>query len=78
MAIFHQLAFGASLACTHRMQRAQERPRSKYPRVYPILRINTPIDQTDRTQTLLLNVLIRNPEQNETASEGTFDKSRGR
>ena len=53
MAIFHQLAFGASLACTHRMQRALERPRSKYPRVYPILRINTPIDQTDPAQKIM-------------------------
>jgi len=32
------------------MQRAPDRPHSKYPHVYPIVRIDTPIDQTDPTQ----------------------------
>jgi hypothetical protein len=32
------------------MQRAPDEPHSKYPHVYPIVRIDTPIDQTDPTQ----------------------------
>ena len=32
------------------MQRAPDRPHSKYAHVYPIVRIDTPIDQTDPTQ----------------------------
>jgi hypothetical protein len=32
------------------MERAPDRPHSKYPHVYPIARIDTPIDQTDPTQ----------------------------
>jgi hypothetical protein len=29
------------------MERAPDTPHSKYPHVYPIVRIDTPIDQTD-------------------------------
>lgn len=32
------------------MQRAPDHPHSKYLHVYPIVRIDTPIDQTDPTQ----------------------------
>ena len=32
------------------MQRAPDQPHSKYPHVYPIVRIDIPIDQTDPTQ----------------------------
>jgi hypothetical protein len=32
------------------MERAPDTPHSKYPHVYPIVRIDTPIDQTDPTQ----------------------------
>ena len=32
------------------MQRAPDRSHSKYPHVYPIVRIDTPIDQTDPTR----------------------------
>jgi hypothetical protein len=32
------------------MERAPDTPHSKYPHVYPILRIDTPIDQSDPTQ----------------------------
>jgi hypothetical protein len=32
------------------MERAPDTPHSEYPHVYPIVRIDTPIDQTDPTQ----------------------------
>ncbi len=32
------------------MERAPDTPHSKYPHVYPIVRIDTPIDQSDPTQ----------------------------
>jgi hypothetical protein len=32
------------------MERSPETPHSKYPHVYPIVRIDTPLDQTDPTQ----------------------------
>ena len=32
------------------MERAPDTPHSKYPHVYPIVRIDTPIDQTDPAQ----------------------------
>ena len=32
------------------MQRAPDQPHPKYPHVYPIVRIDIPIDQTDPTQ----------------------------
>ena len=31
------------------MEQATDRPHSRYPQVYPIVRIDTPIDQTDPT-----------------------------
>jgi len=34
------------------MERAPDRPHSKYPHVYPIVRINTPIDQPHPTNTI--------------------------
>jgi hypothetical protein len=41
------------------MQRAPDRPHSKYPHVYPIVRIDTPIDQTDPRQKIaVVKVLI--------------------
>jgi hypothetical protein len=32
------------------MERAPDTPHSKYPHVYPIVRVDTPIDQSDPTQ----------------------------
>jgi hypothetical protein len=34
------------------MERAPDTPHSKHPHVYPIVRIDTPIDQTDPTKTI--------------------------
>ena len=41
------IGFLSAVAKTHRMQRAPDTPHSKYPHVYPIVRIDTPIDQTN-------------------------------
>ena len=34
------------------MERAPDRPHSKYPHVYPIVRINTPVDESHPTNTI--------------------------
>src|SRR5689334_2973755 len=50
--MLRQVAFTASLAYTHGMQQAPEQPHSKYPHVYPIVRIDAPIDLTNPTQSI--------------------------
>ena len=45
------------------MERAPDTPHSKYPHVYPIVRIDTPIDQTDPAQKItVVKVLTSQPD----------------
>jgi hypothetical protein len=45
------------------MERAPDTPHSKYPHVYPIVRVDTPIDQSDPTQKItVVKVLISQSE----------------
>ena len=49
MRCFATLAFPSHWPKLPQMERAPDRPHSKYPHVYPIVRIDTPIGESDPT-----------------------------
>jgi hypothetical protein len=59
------------------MERAPDTPHSKYPHVYPIVRIDTPIDQTDPTQKITIKILTSQSDAAEVSrlSQVNADKS---
>jgi hypothetical protein len=54
MEILRQLVFLPWLAYTRRVKRAPDRPHSEFKHVYPIVRIDTPFNEADPTNTVMV------------------------
>ena len=52
MKCFTTLAFPSYSPTLPQMERAPDRPQSKYQHVYPIVRIDTPVDESHPTNTI--------------------------